>query len=68
MGKELRQSNFALGGDNSVAQASNAVMYKAPPTDALICGTTESKDARERLRKSNFTIKDVHGSNQPATT
>ena len=66
--KDLRSSHFALGVDNTPAQASSAIMYTAPPTNALIRGTTEGKEARERIQRSNFTIKDVHGSQQPAKT
>ena len=68
MGKDLRSSHFNLGGEKGVAQASSAMVYQAPPTQNLISGANESKEARERIQKSNFTIKDVHGSRQPATT
>ena len=43
-------------------------MYIAPPTNALISGTAEGKDARERIQRSNFSLKDVHGSRGPITT
>ena len=66
--KDLRSSHFALGGDKSPAQASSAVMFTAPPTKALISSTADSKDARERIQRTNFSIKDAHGSRQPATT
>ena len=66
--KDLRSSHFALGADHSKAQASSAAMYIAPPTNALIGGTAEQRDARERIQKSNFSIKDIHGSRQPVTT
>ena len=47
--KDLRSSHFALGADQSTALASSAAMYIAPPTNALIHGTAEGKDARERI-------------------
>jgi len=31
-------------------------------------GTTEGKDAKEKIQKSNFSIKDIHGSRLPVTT
>ena len=47
--KDLRSSHFALGVDKGQPQASSAAMYQAPPTKALIVGTTEGKEARERI-------------------
>ena len=39
--KDLRASHFALGADNSAAQASSAAMFIAHPSNALINGTAE---------------------------
>ena len=67
--KDLRASHFALGVDKQVAQASSKVMFAAPPMHALVNGSNETREARERLQRSNFTIKDAHGiGSGPATT
>ena len=42
-------------------------MFTAPPAQALV-GSNDNKMARERLQRSNFTIKDVHGTNPTAKT
>ena len=66
--KDLRKSHFALGKDNTIPQTSSNVLFKAPSTKALIFATSENKEAREKTQKSNFTIKDKHGSGGPNTT
>ena len=44
-------------------------MFTAPPTYVLISGNNETREARERIQRSNFTIKDAHGvASGPATT
>lgn len=42
-------------------------MHTAPSKAALLSGGTETREARERMQKSNITIQDAHGSG-PATT
>ena len=66
--KDLRASHFALGVNNQVNQASSKAMFVAPPTNALVNGTNEMREARERIQKSNFTIKDHHGVGNGTTT
>ena len=65
--KDLRSSHFALGVNNAPTQPSSS-MFSAPPTKALLSGTIESKDARERIQRSNFSLNDGRGAQQPATT
>ena len=43
-------------------------MFAAPPTNALVNGTNEMREARERIQRSNFTIKDAHGIGNGTTT
>lgn len=43
-------------------------MYTAPPKNALLSGSNETREARERMQKGNFTIKDAHGGTGPVTT
>ena len=64
---DLRSSHFALGKETDVAKANSAVMFQAPPTNALAVNTTEQKAQRERIQKSNFSLNDGVFK-KPATT
>ena len=54
---DLRSSHFALGSSKSVEQSSSAAQYRAPPYTALI-GSSDTHQAGERLRRSNFALAD----------
>ena len=67
--KDLRSSHFTLGKETGVGQASSAVMYKAPPTQSLLSsGNNETKAAKLRIQRTNFSLKDGTKSPKGPTT
>lgn len=62
---DLRSSHFALGVDRMPFKASSAAMFTPPPQAALLGMSTENAQARERIQRSNFSIKDGTSKNLP---